>query len=225
MELGLSRYEAIMLSSLIEAEKPMKADEISRMTGIPRTKVYQVGRSLEDKGLIRIVGYRPTLFIGPPRDKLTSLLLNHVIEEFGRKVSLVGAIKPFKLPIYLIGKDKVVPVFGSIIKYIFESIAGRVKKALFIVNEDLVESFLRHYRGEAGWEVMFTSIRAAIKAKDLLEELRICNSPFSGVIGDKEGLIIYSEGKGIYTTDGDLLKSMKATFYIVRTMSFTIGQG
>ncbi len=212
-----------MLSSLIEAERPLKASEVSEATGIPRTKVYQVGKSLEERGLIRCVGYRPTLFIGPPKDKLASMLLRYLIEDFSRKISLIGRVKPFNLPLYLLGEGRVVPVFGKLIIYLFENVVGRADKALMIVDDHLVDTLLNNYRENAEWEVMFTSVRAAVKAKGILSELRICNSPFSGIIGEREGVIVYAEGKGIYTTDRDLLKSLRTMFYIVRAMSFLIG--
>ncbi len=218
-DLGFSKYESLMLSCLVKLGRPMKAQEISEITGIPRTKVYQVGKSLEQRGLIKCVGYRPTLFIGPPRDKLMGLLLRHIVDEFNEKLKLLGSIQEFELPVYLIGGNKVVPVMGKMVTYLMDNLASRKDEAIIIVDEDFVEVLIRRYREGVRWYIMSRSKSAASKLKSLRVRVMLGNSPFTGILSEEEGLLIYSKGRGIYTTDKDLLRSLRATFYIIMSRS------
>ena len=68
-ELGFSEYEAKAYTALVN-ENPLTAYEISKNTGIPSSKVYEVIRKLEFKHMIQAVhGERSKIFIPVPPDE------------------------------------------------------------------------------------------------------------------------------------------------------------
>ncbi|MGN1362966.1 MAG: TrmB family transcriptional regulator [Methanobrevibacter sp.] len=109
--LGLSHYEAeayISLNKLISA----KADEISELANIPRTKVYYVLKELDKKGFIKIDhGTRPlTYTVIPPFD-----VYNNKKEELIKKLNESGErlneiynnqINETQAPVWLINSSK-----------------------------------------------------------------------------------------------------------------------
>jgi len=68
-ELGFSEYEAKAYTALVN-ENPLTAYEISKNTGIPSSKVYEVIRKLEFRHMIQAVhGERSKIFIPVPPDE------------------------------------------------------------------------------------------------------------------------------------------------------------
>src|SRR4030067_1386736 len=68
-ELGFSEYEAKAYTALV-TENPLTAYEISKNTGIPSSKVYEVIRKLELKHMIQAIhGERSKIFIPVPPDE------------------------------------------------------------------------------------------------------------------------------------------------------------
>ncbi|OWT33318.1 hypothetical protein BGI41_02975 [Methanobrevibacter sp. 87.7] len=109
--LGLSHYEAkayISLTKLVSA----KADEISEITKIPRTKVYYVLKELDKKGFIKIDhGTRPlTYSIIPPfnayNEKKEELIkkLNYSEEKLNEIYN--NQMNETQAPIWLINSTK-----------------------------------------------------------------------------------------------------------------------
>ncbi len=58
-KLDLSRYQARALLSLLELGRPATVKEISRLSGVPLTKLYSVLEDLQEKDLIRLSGVKP----------------------------------------------------------------------------------------------------------------------------------------------------------------------
>ncbi|MDK2383577.1 MAG: helix-turn-helix domain-containing protein, partial [Candidatus Korarchaeota archaeon] len=73
-ELGLSSYESKALAYLVVSREQIKASDLSKATGIPRTKVYAVLESLEDLGLVKVTPTRPLKASSPPLELLPTLL-------------------------------------------------------------------------------------------------------------------------------------------------------
>ncbi len=70
-DFGLSEYEAKVLLTLI-AKGELTAKEISEFSGVPRTSVYEVVRSLTGKGLVMASG-KPLKFRALPAQELMKL--------------------------------------------------------------------------------------------------------------------------------------------------------
>lgn len=70
-DFGLSEYEAKVLLTLI-AKGELTAKEISEFSGVPRTSVYEVVRSLTGKGLVMASG-KPLKFRALPAQELMTL--------------------------------------------------------------------------------------------------------------------------------------------------------
>lgn len=109
--LGLSHYEAeayISLNKLISA----KADEISELANIPRTKVYYVLKELDKKGFIKIDhGTRPlTYTVIPPfnvyNNKKEELIKK--LNESGERLNEIynNQINETQAPVWLINSSK-----------------------------------------------------------------------------------------------------------------------
>lgn len=109
--LGLSHYEAeayISLNKLISA----KADEISELANIPRTKVYYVLKELDKKGFIKIDhGTRPlTYTVIPPfnvyKNKKEELIKK--LNESGERLNEIynNQINETQAPVWLINSSK-----------------------------------------------------------------------------------------------------------------------
>ena len=68
--LGLTSYEIKVYLSLLEAGS-MTASNISKKSGVPYSKIYEVLNSLEDKGWLESDSSRPQKFF--PKSPLTAV--------------------------------------------------------------------------------------------------------------------------------------------------------
>lgn len=68
-KVGLTEYEAKVYSSLLK-DHLSSATKLSEKSGVPRTKIYSVLESLEDKGWVKIYSGAPLLFRPVPPDEL-----------------------------------------------------------------------------------------------------------------------------------------------------------
>ena len=76
---GLSEYEAKVLLALI-AKGELTAKEVSEYSGVPRTSVYDVIKSLMDKGLVEAYG-KPMRFKALNSEDLMRLFSKKVEEN------------------------------------------------------------------------------------------------------------------------------------------------
>lgn len=136
--LGLSHYEAeayISLNKLISA----KADEISELANIPRTKVYYVLKELDKKGFIKIDhGTRPlTYTVIPPfnvyNNKKEELIKK--LNESGERLNEIynNQINETQAPVWLINSSK--NIVNKELELIRES-----KKSIYITIGFLFEN-------------------------------------------------------------------------------------
>ncbi len=59
--LGFREYEARVYAALI-AKGELTASEIHKVSGVPRTKVYEVLRNLEERGFVEMIKSSPASF-------------------------------------------------------------------------------------------------------------------------------------------------------------------
>ncbi len=88
-ELGFTYYESRALAFLSLVRGGVRVRDVSEATGIPRTKLYEVIRSLEESGLVEVSPGRPMIVSAPPPDMLPTILFERVISDTARKVSLL----------------------------------------------------------------------------------------------------------------------------------------
>jgi len=78
---GLTEYESKAVLSLIQ-KGSLQAPEISRNSGIPKTRVYDVLEKLEEKGLVVSLQGRPKKYQAIESEKIISKLLESKKKEF-----------------------------------------------------------------------------------------------------------------------------------------------
>lgn len=129
--MGLTDYETrayVGLTSLISAT----ANEISLATNVPRSKVYQVLKSLVEKGFIEMSRGKPLKFTVIPPHEVFKQSRNHIhntMEQAEAELNLVyeSQIPQVPAPIWLLhGQEKIVNKELEIIT--------RTKESLFIMG-------------------------------------------------------------------------------------------
>jgi len=78
-DFGLSEYEARVLLTLL-AKGELTAKEISQFSGVPRTSVYEVMRSLTEKGIVE-AGGKPMKFKSISSEELVNLFSRKIREN------------------------------------------------------------------------------------------------------------------------------------------------
>ena len=112
--LGLTEYQARTLLVLF-AKKEVSAEDISRFSGIPHTKVYQVTRTLKDRGLIDCSISKPRVYkVDEPADVINSLIHSFVKRIEWLKESKREQIKKIKtIELQVTQKESVHPMFQN----------------------------------------------------------------------------------------------------------------
>lgn len=86
--LGLTEYQARAMFVLF-AKKEINAEDICRFSGIPQTKIYQVMRTLIDKGIVECTISKPRIYrCGEPTE-----VLNALIQKFMKRVECLKEAK------------------------------------------------------------------------------------------------------------------------------------
>src|ERR1044072_2741975 len=94
--LGLTSYEIKVYLSLLETGS-MTASDVSKKSGVPYSKIYEVLNSLEDKGWLESASSRPQKFF--PKSPLTALEAMRMRIENGIKDN-EGLIITELMPVY-----------------------------------------------------------------------------------------------------------------------------
>src|SRR5690348_18320297 len=95
-DLGMTGYEIRVYTSLLEAGA-MTAADISKKSGVPYSKIYEVLNSLEEKGWLESDSSRPQKFF--PRSPSTALETMRMRHENNFRESQ-GAVINELMPIY-----------------------------------------------------------------------------------------------------------------------------
>lgn len=90
--IGLSEYEARAYIALVELGEA-EASEVSRRSGVPRTRIYDVLGRLESAGLIQRIGdSRPAIYSAIPPDKALEPLKRRIFEEVSQAIERLKII-------------------------------------------------------------------------------------------------------------------------------------
>ena len=213
-ELGLSSYESKVLAYLALSREQVKVSDLSRATGIPRTKVYSVLESLEDLGLVRIAPTRPLKASSPSLELLPSLLSEMVIKEALQRLSLIRRMfqLEFSEGLWILGEISL-PVEGR-------DTLGRISSTLLrdsgeflilITNEDSAELVPSGMR--------YKNISLVVESPDTYRKLerkglrtknvRMSNPSFFAFVTEKSGLISDGElRRGFFSTEPGLVRTL-----------------
>ncbi len=205
-ELGLSSYESKALAYLALSRGEVKASDLSKATGIPRTKVYTVLESLEDLGLVRISPTRPLKASSPPPELLPTLLSEMVVEEALRKLSLLRKIYKveFSEGLWILGKVTL-PVGGrDALKRISYALLRDSREFLILaVNDEAVE-FVPS-------DVRYRNISLIVESLDTYEKLKDRGLRTRNVRIANLGLFAFTTEKSGLISDGELVSGLLST--------------
>ncbi|MEM4497985.1 MAG: helix-turn-helix domain-containing protein [Nitrososphaerota archaeon] len=85
-KLGLSEYEARAYIALVELGEA-DASEISRRSGVPRTRIYDVLGKLEEAGIVqRVLTSRPAIYSAVPPERALEPLRRRLFDEVSEAV-------------------------------------------------------------------------------------------------------------------------------------------
>ncbi len=93
VRLGLSRYQAMVYSAL-SLLGPSGVSEISRSSGVPRTKVYEVLEQLSKTGAVEFQAGRPTLYRAAPPSVLVRQLRDRYMASADEALKSLEYEKP-----------------------------------------------------------------------------------------------------------------------------------
>lgn len=213
-ELGFSSYESKVLAYLSLSRGRIKASDLSRATGIPRTKVYGVLEALEDLGLVRVTPTRPLEASAPPLDLLPTLLSEIVIEEALRKLSLLK--KMFQLEFsegLWILSEVSLPVEGrDALKRISSALLRDSKDFLILVANERTIEFVPS-------DLRYRNISIVVESPETYEKLknrglktrnvRLANPGFFAFVTERSGLISNENmTNGFISTESGLVKAL-----------------
>ncbi|MDP6627176.1 MAG: helix-turn-helix domain-containing protein [Methanopyri archaeon] len=89
--LGLSEYEAKAYEALVRLGEA-KPSAVTRESGIPQSKVYDVLNRLVDAGLVRVIPERPKRYVALPPDRLGPRITKQreQLEEAEKRITELG---------------------------------------------------------------------------------------------------------------------------------------
>jgi sugar-specific transcriptional regulator TrmB len=154
---GFSEYEIRVYTVLLFNQKA-GANEISKETGIPQTKVYQIIKKLADRGFIAILPGHPIRFeVVPPKNAFSS-----VIEELeDKRKKLMEAIQSLQEN-YELSKTKE----EEVVSFLDWNSFGKKIEELNKKAEKEIDIFSRFKYPKGAWfESLEKTIKRGIKIK------------------------------------------------------------
>ncbi|WP_148700952.1 TrmB family transcriptional regulator [Candidatus Nitrososphaera evergladensis] len=206
-DLGMTGYEIRVYTSLLEAGA-MTAADISKKSGVPYSKIYEVLNSLEDKGWLESDSSRPQKFF--PKSPSTALEAMRMRSENSFRESQAAIVNEL-MPIYTKSGIKEKPEIWVVrgvyniaakVSEIVENCQQELLVALPSVAQDVakpMQPVLRTlYERGVKINVLASEDTSAdiVRALSRVAEVKLKNGMFGGgVIGDgKHVMILLGEG-------------------------------
>jgi sugar-specific transcriptional regulator TrmB len=211
-KIGFTEYEARVYSALAVLNEAT-ANEIHRVSGVPRTRVYEVLKDLEAKGLVETVTGTPTYFRAIEPDKVLKGLRDNLVRDINNAIDMIKKIN-YEVPKF----SPVWCVRGKIgVKNRLRDILLRTKDDLIVItaNPNFLRENISHLKGLDGVRirVIVDDIKKFSGFKFRMTEV---NSNFSFIFRDTyidgvkhrfESLVI-SDGReslGIYQIGDEIM--------------------
>jgi len=222
-KLGLTEYEAKAYQALTELGEA-EALEISRRSGVPRTRIYDILSRLEAQGLIqRIKGARPALYSPLPPQKALKALRDELVGDLDRALEKVQEIYENRSPMALkeVWLLRGAQTYSAAMELLKEAEKSVLVRMVFLPPQILEEiwSNLREAsrRGVEIYLILDTRLLTKLMSRDELMNLanefkaKILDSliPFNVIVADfKKALTIYTSIKHLETCFGFLIHEL-----------------
>jgi len=238
--LGLTEYEIRVYITLLE-NGSMTAAEISSISGIPYSRIYEVLTRLEKKGWIEALSGRPKLYKPlPPSEavKIIKIELERQLENYENII--IERLQPLYEKQVLVERPNVYIIRGAenILARVIEMFEGAKKKVMIsmsnIRTEDVkvIEDVLRNLKFRNIKIEILTSCDSSLEVLSRLSkygEVRVRDRLYGGgVIVDDHEVMLLLTGKGkntalaIWSTHIELATLARDYFYYLWNMPDTI---
>jgi len=205
-KLGLTEYEAKAYIALLEHGEA-DALEISRRSGVPRTRIYDILSKLESNGFIQgLKGSRPTIYIALPPSHTLKPLKDSIVKDLENTLNDLEKVylrnsSPQRYNVWLF---RGIQAYGTALRLIDEAEENLLVRIVYLPH-DILENLLSKLRevktdGINVYLTLDTRILSTSMPKETMSEIvkefnaRIVNSmiPLNGLVLDfKQALLLY----------------------------------
>ncbi len=216
-DIGLTKYEIEVYLTLLNAG-PLTAIELSKKSGVPYSRIYEVTERLEKKGWVKSNRGRPNRYRArPPIEGMRSLKLQIQKEIENNEEYIVSELQPLyeksgeseRPDIWIIhGEENLLEKIGEMVEKTKKNVLIAFPK---ITEENLVtlQQILDKLRGKE-IETKFMTSNVEVRILDKMfkysKEIRTRDILYGGgiIIDNREAIIIFPE----ITPEGDITFSM-----------------